>query len=862
MRFVRSFLNFITCFAPAVFLVGSPGGWSLRSRAGLQGVLSLVLVATALAQSVRWEPAESGMPNAVALVFDNCSPEGQPELPPIPGLTFTFLGRSESMNMINFQTSRSVTLSYLLRGRQNGPVQIPAFTVKTDKGPHRVAAFNAAAPAAPLESVASARLLPEKSTVWSGEVFGLTYELSASRRANPQISPTFDWNAAPLVAEDWSKPEVTDANNGGERRVNVTFRTRVAAKAPNTLKLDAAGHLLSIQTGTIGFGIISQPRMEQVSVTSDQPVIEIKPLPAAPPGFSGAVGQFKLVSKVVPEKAAVGEPVTWTLELSGTGNWPDLAGLPAREVSHDFQVVQPKAKRTPAEGKLFDVTLAEDVVLVPGKAGTYTLGPVSFTYFDPKSGSYKTATAPRSSVTITAPAAPQFNISTQPGATAPEQAAAPAKPAAPPAVPAAPAVLPRDPLPGGAAAGEPFDSVVLTAALLAPVAGLGAFWFWLAWRRARATDPIRPHREARERMLALLGAMDALDPAAKRARLREWQREVAALFAIPHAAPAATTFSAFGRTASLPRGLANADGEAWAGLWAEADRALYGAEGSLPADWTDRATRAATAVRVRGFQPLRLFLPRNLFPFAAALALVAAVGPQLKAEDPLAAYRRGEFTVAEKAWRAGVAARPTDWIARHNLSLVLAQQGKTAEAAAQAAAAFVQQPGHPAARWHFKHAAGQAGVVPAPLAAFLAPDLSRTWAEHHSPVQWQHLLIACAVTAAVALGVALATLYGRRSRRILVTAGVLAGLSLAAGGAAYAGLVTYGIARDNRAVIVTQSGVLRSIPTEADTTQKTTPLAAGTMALGGKTFLGWTQLTFENGQTGWVRKGDIVPLWR
>ena len=29
--------------------------------------------------------------------------------------------------------------------------------------------------------------------------------------------------------------------------------------------------------------------------------------------------------------AAVGEPVTWTLELSGTGNWPEIAGLPSRD---------------------------------------------------------------------------------------------------------------------------------------------------------------------------------------------------------------------------------------------------------------------------------------------------------------------------------------------------------------------------------------------------------------------------------------------------------------------------------------------------------------------------------------------------
>ena len=115
-----------------------------------------------------------------------------------------------------------------------------------------MAAFNVATPAPPLESVAGARLLLERNSVWAGEVFALNYELSAARRTNPQISPTFDWNAAPLVAEDWSKPEVTEAVVSGDRRVNVLFRSRAVAKTPNTIKLEAANHLLSIQTGTIG----------------------------------------------------------------------------------------------------------------------------------------------------------------------------------------------------------------------------------------------------------------------------------------------------------------------------------------------------------------------------------------------------------------------------------------------------------------------------------------------------------------------------------------------------------------------------------------------------------------------------------
>ena len=38
--------------------------------------------------------------------------------------------------------------------------------------------------------------------------------------------------------------------------------------------------------------------------------------------------------------------------------------------------------------------------------------------------------------------------------------------------------------------------------------------------------------------------------------------------------------------------------------------------------------------------------------------------------------------------------------------------------------------------------------------------------------------------------------------------------------------------------------------------------AAGALAVVDKTFLGWVRLSFENGQTGWVRQEDVVMLWQ
>ena len=837
--------------ATVVFSLFTPRRWR-------RFALLLATAAACGAQSVRWE-AHPSSPSVVQLVFEDCSPEGDPALPTIPGVTLSFVGPSENIVMENFQVRRTLSLAYLVRARQNAPVQFPAFSVRTNRGMMQVAPFSLASPSASLESVANSRLAPERLSVWAGEVFGLTYTLTASQRHRPQINQTFDWNPAPLVAEDWPKPEMSEPVRNGERQIEVTYRTRAYAKTPNTVKLDAASHLMNIQTGMTGFGLFSTPRIEAVSVTSDQPVLQVRALPPSPAGFSGAVGQFKLTSKVVPEKATVGEPVTWTLELTGTGNWPDIPGLPARDVSRDFHVVQPKAKRTPAEGKLFDATFAEDVVLVPTKPGEYTLGPVSFVYFDPASGGYKTITAPRTTVSVAASTVPRITLGS-PAVDPARPNPSPAEPpsAAAPAAPAPPSGIPRDPLTGSAVTNVPMSAAGLRNALLAPVAFLLLFWLGLAVRRARQTDPLRARREAYARLGRTLSHVPAASGTDQAGLLLAWQRDAATLFDIPHAAPRATAFP----------------DRAWAQLWTEAERAMYGIGQPLPADWAARAQEALASRPVPGFRPWRLFLPRNIFPFAAAIAVTLVMlqstvagesaAPADERAAAIKAYQRGEFAAAEKTWRNVIKAAPTDWIARHNLSLALAQQERPGEAAAQAAAAFVQAPDHPAVRWHFGLVTQRGGFVPPPLAGFVADAPAPSIARAAAPSTWQRRLIAATALVAGAVGWALWNAYGARRRRAYLGAAVAGGLGLLGALWSTTGLMAYQIAAHPDAVVVARSGTLRSIPTEADTTQKTTSVAAGATGIADfeNPFLGWTKITFPNGQSGWLRREELVGLWR
>jgi hypothetical protein len=789
-----------------------------------------------------------GEASSLQLVFDDCSPDDSPTPPKVDGLRLESQGQSSNISFINGTYSKNVTINFFALLSKQQQVDIPEFTVKTNKGVLTVPAAHFSAAGATVGSTgvalgdaAEAAMTSAKETVWAGEVFDLKYSIDVASAYYPSWGHgTFDWEASPLVTEDWTQPEPFQTRDAAPRS-GLTYHTRAIAPAPGRIRTNPTSQLVNLSVGVSGFGFFQQRQYQSFSVPGTPLTIDVRPLPPAPEGFSGAVGDFRIDSKVVPAHVKVGEPVTWTLDLAGAGNWPELHGLPQREAPADFQAIQPKPKLTQPPGKLFDATYSEDVVLVPTRPGTYELPPYHYTYFDPQSGAYKTVTAPGGTV-IADPASPASGpggeqVAPAPGVPQVTVATPTAK------APEAPGSALGDPLPPDSAAPGLLSGTTVAAACAAPFGLAVLLWGALALRRARRTDPVRPIREARVRLSATLASIASSGKQVDPRLLMDWQRDCAALWGVGSAAPQAGAVG---------------PGE-WATLWSEADRVIYGRDFPLPSTWCERARAALEAKTVGSFRLHTALHPRNLFPFGVLLLVFAACA---YGSDPISAYRGGDIKSAEKSWSDSVAAEPLDWAARHNLSLALGQEDRWGEATAQAAAAYVQNP-TPETRRQVIVAGDKAGFIPEPLDMLVQPGPLQALARLGSPALWQRLLVGSAALAALAMVLALLGLYGRlrRSRAAalslcLVVVAVLGAL------ASVAGFRAYGIAADSRCVVVWRAGTLRSIPTEADIPQKTTPLSAGSVAVVDKTFLGWSRLSFANGESGWVPREEAIFLWR
>lgn len=111
--------------------------------------------------------------------------------------------------------------------------------------------------------------------------------------------------------------------------------------------------------------------------------INVKDMPAgAPSSFSGAVGSFSMQASLSKDKVTANDAVNLNIKISGNGNH-SLITIPNVKFPPDFDTYD--SKKTVSGN-----SLTFEVPFIPRSAGTFTIEPVLFSYFDPVAGTYKT----------------------------------------------------------------------------------------------------------------------------------------------------------------------------------------------------------------------------------------------------------------------------------------------------------------------------------------------------------------------------------------------------------------------------------------------------------------------------------------
>ena len=122
--------------------------------------------------------------------------------------------------------------------------------------------------------------------------------------------------------------------------------------------------------------------------------VRAHPLDGKPRDFSGAVGQYTLQVEAKPREVKVGEPITLTMHVTGSGNI-ETVSLPQIYGLDRFKTYDPQIK-TGEHGKSFEQ------VLIPEDESIEAIPEIRFSYFDPEHEKYHTIKKEEIPIRVTA----------------------------------------------------------------------------------------------------------------------------------------------------------------------------------------------------------------------------------------------------------------------------------------------------------------------------------------------------------------------------------------------------------------------------------------------------------------------------
>lgn len=259
------------------------------------------------------------------------------------------------------------------------------------------------------------RLFVDKKEVYKGEQVTATYKLYRKLQVDQySISQAPAFNGFWTVDIEDSKTIDFDVEtfNGVQYYVAVVRKVALFPQKTGELEIDPMGLECTVVVPTGGWSY----RRFQHKFSSGMAKINVKPLPSnAPADFSGLVGELDMQVSVDKTNAQTDDPITLSIKYSGKGNLKFLEN-PQPVLPKDFEMFDPKLSEKPTrQGNVVGGTRQIDYLLIPRRAGTYKLPPITTSYFDLKKGDFVTLTSPEivlsveGESTVTTPATTGIN---------------------------------------------------------------------------------------------------------------------------------------------------------------------------------------------------------------------------------------------------------------------------------------------------------------------------------------------------------------------------------------------------------------------------------------------------------------------
>jgi tetratricopeptide (TPR) repeat protein len=203
------------------------------------------------------------------------------------------------------------------------------------------------------------------------------------------------------VAVRFDRDAVQRTGLDGEQHAYYRYRLPLEYRAARS---GEAGPLTASLRGTVYVGVQRGPRglvpaERQLFAVAPPRTITVANIPVAgrPETFTGGIGIFTIQTNAEPKRVHVGDPITLTVRVGGTGTLEDV-GPPILAVqpkwSADFKVHEPAAARIERGTRTFTFTVR------PKHDGVKELPAIRLGFFNPKSKKFEEALSSRLPVEV------------------------------------------------------------------------------------------------------------------------------------------------------------------------------------------------------------------------------------------------------------------------------------------------------------------------------------------------------------------------------------------------------------------------------------------------------------------------------
>ncbi len=370
-------------------------------------------------------------------------------LPEIDGIHLHNRGSSSQISVINGAISSSISHNYLIQAKKPGAYTIPPIKVTaggdsffTEPLQFQVTATGqqprgyAGKAEQTADEIAFLRISQESGSHYSGEIVPLTIKayFTQAYRADISSLPTLDGDGV-VMSPLPDKPQQTQESYKGKMYHVLTWGTSLTGIKTGEhairFSLDATLLIPQKRRNLSPFGgnsLFDDPffndaaldsffgghqRKPIVSV-SPEIVFQVLPLPSEnqPDTFTGAVGDFDFEVTAKPVEVEIGEPITLTMEISGTGNF-DRVEAPVFPENGDWKTYSPTANFAQKSGNSgsnssgnSDGSKIFEQAIVAKNATLTAIPPLSFSYFDPREKKYITKTSKALAISLRQSAMP------------------------------------------------------------------------------------------------------------------------------------------------------------------------------------------------------------------------------------------------------------------------------------------------------------------------------------------------------------------------------------------------------------------------------------------------------------------------